>query len=124
MNSKNLKETEKYAEEIIENLGQKKFILLDGEVGSGKTTLVKFLGKALGEEKTITSPTFNFMKVYDKFVHIDAYKLNGTLEEFEDYFEDKIVIIEWWKNLSETFDNPLKIKIEINKDKRIYKEEH
>ena len=35
-----------------------KFILLNGQMGSGKTTLVKFIAEALGEKEVITSPTF------------------------------------------------------------------
>ncbi|MCP4336900.1 MAG: tRNA (adenosine(37)-N6)-threonylcarbamoyltransferase complex ATPase subunit type 1 TsaE [Mycoplasma sp.] len=121
---KSLEDTKKYANQIIKKLGNHKFILLDGDLGSGKTTLTKFIAEALGEKKVVVSPTFNIMKIYDKFIHIDAYKLNGTLEEYEDYFGDKIVIIEWWKNLKENFnENSLKIKIYKKNNERIFEEE-
>ncbi len=118
-NSTSLEETKKIAFDIIKN-NKHKYILLDGQMGSGKTTLVKYMAQALGETKTITSPTFNIMKVYDKLIHIDAYKLSGNLSEFEDYFEDKLVVIEWSKNLNEIPKDSLKIEVSFNDDIHIY----
>ena len=40
-------------------------ICMDGELGAGKTTLTKGIGKALGIKSVINSPTFTIMKVYD-----------------------------------------------------------
>lgn len=101
---------------------KKKFLLLKGEIGSGKTFLVKEIAKQLNEQNTITSPTFNKMHIYDKFVHIDAYNLkNSTLESFEDYFEDKIVIIEWPEMLKTKFNQSLVLEIKfVNDDLRSY----
>lgn len=60
---------------------------LSGDLGSGKTTFVKFLGEALGVRETITSPTFVIEKIYklsgQKFkhlIHIDAYRLTSGKE--------------------------------------------
>jgi tRNA threonylcarbamoyladenosine biosynthesis protein TsaE len=111
----NLKDVEKIALKIVNNLKEKKFILLNGEIGSGKTTLVKFIAKHLGESSTVNSPTFNLMKIYDKFVHIDAYNILGNLESYEDYFENKIIIIEWANNLQEIILNSIVVDITINK---------
>lgn len=84
-----------FVSELID-LNSIKFIFLNGEIGSGKTTFTKFFAKHLKETKTITSPSFNKMFIYDKFVHIDAYNMDeNELELFEDYFDEKIVIIEW-----------------------------
>ncbi|MGZ9755322.1 tRNA (adenosine(37)-N6)-threonylcarbamoyltransferase complex ATPase subunit type 1 TsaE [Mycoplasma sp. 246B] len=101
----------------------KKYLLLSGELGAGKTTFVQVLGKLLGIKENITSPSFNYMKVYNGLVHIDLYTYKGDIDEFEDYFDDNIVAIEWpeKKNLlfdayvkvDISFDNTRKYKIEI-----------
>ncbi|BAP39537.1 tRNA (adenosine(37)-N6)-threonylcarbamoyltransferase complex ATPase subunit type 1 TsaE [Metamycoplasma canadense] len=78
-------------------------ILLDGELGAGKTTLTSQIAKKLNEKKIVISPTFNTMISYEKFIHIDAYKLRGDLFAYEEYFENKIVIIEWSKNIKHNF---------------------
>lgn len=98
------------------------FILLKGDIGSGKTTLVKEIAKILGETSNIISPTFNKMFVYQHIVHIDAYYLdNQTLDSFEDYFEDKIVIIEWAEKLNQKFQERLEIEIiHLNDETRKY----
>ena len=99
---------------IVEKINKlkSKFLLLDGQIGAGKTTLVKALGKFWKENKPISSPTFNKMQIYDHFVHVDAYNLD--LHKFStlmDYFDDKLVIIEWAQNLHYEFEAALKIEI-------------
>ena len=88
------------------------YIFLKGDIGTGKTTLVKSIGKYLNEKETVISPSFNKMFVYEKFIHIDAYNMKDqSLKEFEDYFENKIVIIEWAENLNDKFDLGFQIEI-------------
>ena len=88
------------------------YIFLKGDIGTGKTTLVKSIAKYLNEKETVISPSFNKMFVYEKFIHIDAYNMKDqSLKEFEDYFENKIVIIEWAENLNDKFDLGFQIKI-------------
>lgn len=88
------------------------YIFLKGDIGTGKTTLVKSIAKYLNEKETVISPSFNKMFVYDKFIHIDAYNMKDqSLKEFEDYFENKIVIIEWAENLNDKFDLGFQIEI-------------
>lgn len=87
-------------------------LLLIGELGAGKTTLTSQIAKKLNEPKTVISPTFNTILVYDKFVHIDAYKLTTNLFAYEDYFEDKLAIIEWAENVTlPKFKHYIKIKV-------------
>ena len=88
------------------------YIFLNGDIGTGKTTLVKSIAKYLNEKETVISPSFNKMFVYEKFIHIDAYNMKDqSLKEFEDYFENKIVIIEWAENLNDKFDLGFQIEI-------------
>ena len=99
------------------------FIFLKGDIGSGKTTLVKEAAKILNENKVVISPTFNKMFIYENMVHIDAYNLAGkTLDSFQDYFEDKLVFIEWAENLNHKFPNAFQIEILfLSPEKRKYK---
>lgn len=107
------------AKQILEIKPKIKFVLLSGDLGAGKTTFVKYLASELGIKQNITSPTFNYMKNYDGLIHIDAYNLSGDLDEFEDFFEDNIIAIEWFENLSVNFSNALIINIKIiDKDTR------
>lgn len=78
------------------------FILtLQGDLGAGKTTFTKGIGKGLGIQKVINSPTFTIVKIYHgklPLYHFDAYRLENQDEElgFEEMFEDGAVcVIEW-----------------------------
>lgn len=99
------------------------FIFLKGDIGSGKTTLVKEVAKILNEDQLVISPTFNKMFIYKNMVHIDAYNLIGkTLDSFHDYFEDKLVFIEWAENLNYKFPDAFQIEISfLDEEKRKYK---
>lgn len=77
-------------------------IILDGDLGAGKTTFTKGIGEALGVTRVINSPTFTIVKEYrgEKYNlnHMDLYRLDGVGEDFEleEYFNDKsICIVEW-----------------------------
>ena len=92
------------------------FILtLDGDLGAGKTTFTKGIGRGLGIKKVINSPTFTIVKVYhgDKTLyHFDAYRLEGENDElgFEEMFEDDGVCVVEWPEFIEDILPPLKFK--------------
>ena len=78
-------------------------VLLKGDLGAGKTTLVRGVAEALNINEKITSPTFNIMKLYLKgdkaLVHIDAYRLEDHnpdigLDEFIG-IDRGLTFIEW-----------------------------
>lgn len=78
-------------------------ILLCGDLGAGKTTLVRGIAASLNIKEVVQSPTFNIMKVYFKadrpLIHIDAYRLADNdvdigLDEYIGY-ESGITVIEW-----------------------------
>lgn len=76
-------------------------LTLEGDLGTGKTTFTKGIGKGLGVQKVINSPTFTIVKQYQgnlPLYHFDAYRLEGQNEElgFEEMFEDEgVCVIEW-----------------------------
>ena len=95
-------------------------ILLEGDLGAGKTTFTKGIGKALNIEKTINSPTFTIMKCYKgkyPLYHLDLYRLNGVNTEFdlEEYIDSGIAVIEWPHQADELLPKEyLRIIITIN----------
>lgn len=103
-------------------------VLLLGDLGAGKTTLVRGVAEALDIKDKITSPTFNIMKIYLKgkkvLVHIDAYRLEDNnndigLDEFIGT-ERGLTFIEWPMYIENLIpENPLKITIKnIGDNKR------
>ena len=83
--------------------------LFVGEMGSGKTTLIKALGKALGVRETMSSPTFSIVNEYNgrgekKIYHFDLYRLTHEKEIFdigtEEYFDsNELCFVEWPEKL-------------------------
>jgi tRNA threonylcarbamoyladenosine biosynthesis protein TsaE len=79
--------------------------LLHGEMGSGKTTLVKSIVSELGIDSPVTSPTFSIVNEYgeseqDKVYHFDLYRLKNEAEALDIGFEEyvtsgKLCLIEW-----------------------------
>lgn len=86
-----------------------KTLLFNGEMGSGKTTLIKEIIKQFGIEETISSPTFSLVNEYissknELIFHFDCYRIEDEEEALnmgiEDYFnKDAWCFIEWPKNV-------------------------
>ncbi|WP_079049871.1 tRNA (adenosine(37)-N6)-threonylcarbamoyltransferase complex ATPase subunit type 1 TsaE [Streptomyces torulosus] len=81
-------------------------VMLNGELGAGKTTLTRGLGEGLGVRGAVTSPTFVIARVHPALgegpplVHVDAYRLGGGLDEMEDLdldvsLPDSVIVVEW-----------------------------
>ena len=87
---------------IAEHLEAGDLVALNGELGAGKTTLVRGIGAALGARGAIASPTFVLARTHPTesgvpLVHVDAYRL-GSAAELDDLdldFEGSIVAVEW-----------------------------
>lgn len=113
--------TAKTADEMIE-IGSKMgeaafpnaFIALFGDLGAGKTTLVKGISIALGIEDEVTSPTFTIVchhrgKSLD-LEHFDAYRISSVDEliaiGFDDYLANGgLVVMEWCENVPDAVPN-------------------
>ncbi len=72
-------------------------VLLSGDLGAGKTTLIRGVMEGLGWEGVVRSPTFNLMQVYPTkvpVVHADLYRVvNAAGIGLEEYFEDHLCLI-------------------------------
>ena len=97
-----LSELEKASNFVLKNVNHD-IILITGEVGTGKTTLIKEYCKLIGVEETVNSPTYTLINEYQnkrgKIVHMDLYRVKDINEISElglfEYLENNIVIIEW-----------------------------
>lgn len=118
--SESAKQTEKAGENFAKQLKKGDVVLLNGEMGAGKTVFVKGMAKALGITQTITSPTYAYMNDYDGVLyHYDCYRLScGEDAEalgLTDYFyADGICVIEWSENISDVIPNTA-ITVKITK---------
>ena len=99
------RETIEFAENYAKTLKKGDIVLLNGEMGAGKTVFVKGVAKALGIEDEIVSPTYAYMNDYQgKLYHYDCYRLeNGAQAEalgLTDYFyAEGVCMIEWAQNI-------------------------
>ncbi|MFA6215722.1 MAG: tRNA (adenosine(37)-N6)-threonylcarbamoyltransferase complex ATPase subunit type 1 TsaE [Patescibacteria group bacterium] len=116
--TKSEKQTFELGKKLAKKLRGGEVLALSGELGAGKTILVKGIAAGLGIKKIITSPTFVLMKVYqlrartlklkaNKLVHIDCYRLTNAQAIIDigakEYFNrpDAITVIEWPEKIKE-----------------------
>jgi tRNA threonylcarbamoyladenosine biosynthesis protein TsaE len=103
-----LSELDDIAHEIIRLIPSSRVICFEGELGAGKTTLIKAICKQLGVIDHVSSPTFSLLNiyhttpgsVYDQVVHIDLYRISNEVEALragiEEYFyTSAICLVEW-----------------------------
>lgn len=80
-------------------------VLLNGELGAGKTTLTRGIGEALGVRGAVTSPTFVLARTHPRdgppLVHVDAYRLGSAMEldDLDIDYAASIVVVEWGAGL-------------------------
>jgi tRNA threonylcarbamoyladenosine biosynthesis protein TsaE len=127
-----LSELKKASNFVLKNVNHD-IILMTGEVGTGKTTLIKEYCKLIGVEETVNSPTYTLINEYQnkrgKIVHMDLYRVKDINEINElglfEYLENNIVIIEWpeiilkmidikYSMINITFINEKERKLSIN----------
>lgn len=134
--SQSSQETKELAKEILKDLSSN-LICLYGPLGSGKTTFVQGLARALGIKKRIISPTFILLREYDikslkfkiknsKLIHLDCYRINSeedikSIDLSELWSDNKnLVVIEWAEKLKRILPKQrIDIKFEhVSKNKR------
>lgn len=105
LTSKGLEDLERIAEELVAFADQQRIWLFIGEMGAGKTTLIKALCEHLGVIDQVSSPTFSIINEYERATgesvyHFDCYRLTSVEEAIEigieDYFyRQAICLVEW-----------------------------
>ena len=113
----NKKETKDISKKLLDKIlkiknKKARVVAMSGDLGSGKTTITKEIGKLLEIKENIISPTFVIMKIYKinsskykfhfkQLIHIDAYRLDSHKELLKIGWEelvgdkDNLIIIEW-----------------------------
>ena len=104
--SKSSEDTMQFAWQYAKTLKSGDVLLLDGDMGAGKTVFAKGIAKGLGIQEQVTSPTYAYMNDYDGVLfHYDCYRIE-SVEQAErlglaDYFEmGGICLIEWSQNIA------------------------
>ena len=102
-----LAESKAVAENFAKTLKQGDVVLLNGDLGAGKTTFTQFVFASLGVNQIVNSPTFAILKTYQgiyTFHHFDTYRIS-TEEAIESGFDEvlndrnSIIFIEWSENI-------------------------
>ena len=113
------KQTAEIAFEYAKTLNKGDVILLEGDLGAGKTAFTKGIAKFFGLDG-VTSPTYAYLNIYgDLIYHYDCYRLSSgedaMLLGLTDYFgADNICLVEWAENISDVLPKNCK-KVVIHK---------
>jgi tRNA threonylcarbamoyladenosine biosynthesis protein TsaE len=107
---KSINELNDAAKQLIAFGGVEKIFLFYGDMGAGKTTLIKFLCDCLGTHGLVTSPTFSIVNEYEgeaiRIYHFDFYRLKNQNEAldlgYEEYFySGNYCFIEWPEQIAD-----------------------
>jgi tRNA threonylcarbamoyladenosine biosynthesis protein TsaE len=114
-------ETEAIGARMANDLSAGDVVLVEGELGAGKTTLVRGACRALGVKATVTSPTFTIGQRYEAPVpvaHLDLFRVPGLAGEepdlLADYLRpDTIAFVEWPQGGEETLATFARIAVRV-----------
>lgn len=116
---------------ILSQFSDYRIILFKGDLGAGKTSLIKNLCKLLGVQSTVSSPTFSLVNEYETtqneiIYHFDFYRIKDVEEAFdmgiEEYIESgNICLIEWPEMIEEILpEKYLEVNISLKGEGREY----
>lgn len=119
INNFTIEELDQIATILVKDLKGGSIVVIEGEMGSGKTTLVKACGLVLGVQDEITSPTFSIIEEHKcisekadikKIIHVDTYRIEFENElyelGFDDIFDsDAVTFIEWGERIEQMLDD-------------------
>lgn len=120
-----LEDTRRFAQAMAQRLQDQTItIVLEGDLGAGKTAWTRFFGQALGVKRTINSPTFTIMKSYKTesgwpLYHMDAYRLEGASQDlgFDECFESGLCVVEWPRYIADQLpEDRISIELRENED--------
>lgn len=95
-----------FAAEYAKTLSAGDVVLLDGDMGAGKTVFAKGVAKGMGISDEVTSPTYAYMNDYDgRLFHYDCYRIQSPWQAenlgLADYFElGGVCLVEWSENIA------------------------
>jgi tRNA threonylcarbamoyladenosine biosynthesis protein TsaE len=99
-------ETEAAGEHFGRGLRQGDLILLQGDLGAGKTTFVRGVARGAGSSAPVASPTFQLVRVYPgrvQLAHVDLYRLESGAElldlGLDELLDQGAVVVEWGERL-------------------------
>lgn len=115
---------------LVRELRQGDCVLLEGELGAGKTTLVRGALRGLGFEGEVRSPTFNLLQDYatePPVLHADLYRVESAAGlGLEEYLDTHLCLIEWPDRLKGIVqeENCWRVRIEFEGEgRRVWVEE-
>lgn len=99
-------ETEAIGAEIARSLPRGSVVLLDGDLGAGKTVFSRGFARALGIDEPVSSPTYTIVQEYDlpergRLYHLDLYRISGVEAALafgvDEFFDDpsSYALVEW-----------------------------
>ena len=129
--AKNEDETRKLGLELGRRAEPGQIIALIGDLGTGKTTLTKYIAEGLGITEVVSSPTFTVIKEYESgrmpLYHFDVYRVGDPDELFNigayEYFDGNGLCVIEWADLIEDYlpEERLDIKIKVvDEDVRVF----
>ncbi|WP_418992758.1 tRNA (adenosine(37)-N6)-threonylcarbamoyltransferase complex ATPase subunit type 1 TsaE [Alistipes sp.] len=115
------------AEAVIAQTGRRTVVALRGEMGAGKTTLIREIAALLGVTDTVTSPTFAIVNQYRgagnrRIFHFDFYRIDDPREAFdlgyEEYFySGDLCLVEWPEKIEQLLpENVVTVRIAVDSD--------
>lgn len=119
-----LSELNEVAEAVIGALDGRTVVAFCGEMGAGKTTLIRAIMEELGSKDTVTSPTFAIVNQYrtgegGTVYHFDFYRINSMSEAFdlgyEEYFySGDLCLVEWPEKIEPLIpEDAMTVRIEV-----------
>lgn len=118
-------DTRQLARTLLELLDPGSLLLLQGDMGSGKTTLVSAIATELGSPANVSSPTYTLIHEYPTpqgtLVHIDAWRLPSAADlvqtGLDDYLDSaRLVAVEWGEKLREQYPESVLVKLAVGPD--------
>ena len=115
------------AEAIVRDLGRRTVVAFRGEMGAGKTTLIREIAAGLGATDTVTSPTFAIVNQYNgannrRIYHFDFYRIDDIREAYdfgyEEYFySGDLCLVEWPEKIEQLLpENVMTVRITVDSD--------
>jgi tRNA threonylcarbamoyladenosine biosynthesis protein TsaE len=122
LSATSLRDTRAIAAAIAANSRNGDVLLLQGEMGTGKTAFVQGFAEALGVNEPVTSPTFTLVHTYDTgrltVHHADLYRLerHGEIEDLalSELLESGVLLVEWGEVASAEFPDRLDIELAMD----------